>query len=100
MEEISMKWFTTAILSFSFMLNCLSARADTIKLRDGRAVQGTFLGGNTRQIDFITQAGKMESYPIQSVVGLSFSASSVSPSGGGSTAAQSAPAVAPRPPVI
>jgi len=95
-----MKWFITVILSFSFLLSSLPTQADTIKLRDGRAIQGTFLGGNTRQIDFITQAGKMESYPIQSVLILSFSASSMSPSTGGATAAKPAPTAASRPPVI
>jgi outer membrane lipoprotein SlyB len=81
-------------------LNTLSVQADTIKLRDGSAIQGTFLGGNTRQIDFITQAGKMESYPIQSVVSLSFSASTVSAPSNGGNAVQSAPAVKSRPAVI
>jgi len=95
-----MKWFIAIILSLSFLFNIPSLRADTIKLRDGRAIQGTFLGGNTRQIDFMSQAGKMESYPIQSVVSLSFSASTLSPSSGGAAAAKPAPTTASRPPVI
>jgi len=95
-----MKWFMTVVLSLSFIMNSLPTRGDTVKLREGRAVQGTFLGGNTRQIDFMTQAGKMESYPIQSVLSLSFSASTLSPPAGGTTASQSGPATASRPPAL
>jgi hypothetical protein len=95
-----MKWFMTAILCFSFILHPQTTRADTIKLRDGRLIQGTFLGGNTRQIDFMTQAGKMESYPIQSVVSLSFSTSTISSPAGAGNAIKSAPTAASRPPVI
>ena len=95
-----MKWFITVIFSFSFLLSTLLVQADTIKLRDGRVIQGTFLGGNTRQIDFITQGGKMESYPIQSVVSLTFSTSTMSPPAGGATVAKATPAAASRPPVI
>ena len=95
-----MKWFIAVILSSSFLLNSLTIQADTIKLRDGRAIQGTFLGGNTRQIDFITQAGKMESFPIQSVVSLSFSASTVSPPASGGNTVPPASTVNSRPAVM
>ncbi|MFN8006379.1 MAG: hypothetical protein U0V70_05030 [Terriglobia bacterium] len=89
----------TAVIC-GLMLQGFPSLADTIKLRDGRAVQGTFLGGNTRQIDFITQAGKMESFPIQSVVSVSFSALSTPPAAGEAAAPKAAPAAAPRPAVM
>lgn len=95
-----MKWFIAVIISFSFILNSQTTQADAIKLRDGRFIQGTFLGGNTRQIDFMTQAGKMESFPIQSVVSLSFSTSTMSPPVGGSNAANATSTTVSRPPVI
>jgi hypothetical protein len=92
-----MKLLTATILGLSFWLHSFPVQADMIRLRDGRTIQGTFLGGNTRQIDFITQAGKMESFPIQSVVSLSFSTVSPGPiSISGGTAA---PASTARPAV-
>ncbi len=50
------------------------SKADTLALRDGKAIEGTFLGGNTRQIDFLATSGKTMKLPVNEVVSLHFSA--------------------------
>src|SRR5262245_42937593 len=62
-----------AYLPFLF-LSAQLIWGDMLRLRDGKAIQGTFLGGNARQIDFLNQAGQSQSFPITSVISVSFSA--------------------------
>lgn len=71
-----------------FLAFCLTGQlvflnADTLVLKNGTAVQGTFLGGNARQVDFLTTAGKTLHEPIGNVMTLTFTAP--------------APAAAPKP---
>jgi hypothetical protein len=49
-----MKSFLVPGVSLSVLLCAFTLQADVVKLKDGRAIQGIFLGGNTRQIDFLT----------------------------------------------
>jgi hypothetical protein len=59
---------------------CLSAvQADTLKLRDGKSITGTFLGGSSRQIEFLPHGGQAQKYPIDQVLSLSFDSASPSP---------------------
>jgi hypothetical protein len=44
-------------VSLSVLLCTFALQADVIKLKDGRAIQGMFLGGNSRQIDFLSPSG-------------------------------------------
>ena len=48
--------------------------ADTVALRDGRSITGTFLSGNTRRLEFLSASGESLKVPIDSVVSVSFSA--------------------------
>jgi hypothetical protein len=64
--------------------------ADTLILRDGRAIQGTFVSGSARQITFITPSGQTLQVPIASVMSLTFSAPAA--------AVAAAPKPAPTPP--
>jgi hypothetical protein len=46
--------------------------ADTLALRNGRVLEGSFLGGSSRQIRFET-GGRVETFEIEDVINLSFS---------------------------
>lgn len=58
----------TALLSFS-SAGMLSG--DTLTLRNGRSIEGTFLGGSTREIRMDGRNG-VETFPIDAVVGIQF----------------------------
>ena len=60
------------VITVSLMLSCFTLRADVIKLKDGRAVQGIFLGGNSRQIDILDPGGRTLSFPITSLASVVF----------------------------
>ncbi len=62
--------------------------ADTLVLRDGQVMQGTFLGANVRQIDFLLASGSTQHVPIVSVASVTFSTYGTPPS---------APVQAPQP---
>jgi hypothetical protein len=47
--------------------------ADTLTLRDGRKIEGTFMGGDSRQVRIAT-GDKIESYPVTDVWSLMFGA--------------------------
>jgi hypothetical protein len=49
------------------------AQADTLVLRDGKKLEGTFLGANSRQVDFMTPDGQTQHIPITNIVSISFS---------------------------
>jgi len=60
------------------------ARADSIELRDGRHLQGKYLGGTTTAIGFMTDRA-IEYFPISNVLVLVFDSANVGyrPSGFG-----------------
>jgi hypothetical protein len=47
-----------------FLFSTLTTFADILHLRDGRKVEGTFLGGDSRTVRFILQDGQVESFAI------------------------------------
>jgi hypothetical protein len=51
-----------------------SSNADTLRLRSGRTVQGTFLGADTRQISFLESSGQSKTYSLIDVQGITFAA--------------------------
>ena len=55
------------------VLAVLPLQADTISLRDGKTVNGTFLGATTRQIEFLPASGKTLQIPISNVERMTFS---------------------------
>jgi hypothetical protein len=57
----------------------LAVHADTLKLRDGKSMTGTFLGGSSRQIEFLPNGGQVQTIPIDRVLSLSFGSASSSP---------------------
>ena len=46
--------------------------ADTVTLQNGQKVEGTFLGGNTRQIDFLATSGQSLKIQIDTLKSLTF----------------------------
>jgi hypothetical protein len=49
-----------------------TARADTLHLRSGQSVDGTFLGADTHQIKFAGPSGQSKAYPLASVESIAF----------------------------
>lgn len=79
------------LVSIACGLCCLTLlNADTLILRDGRVLQGTFVSGSARQISFIASSGQTLQVPISSVMSLTFSAPAA--------AVAAAPKPAPPPP--
>jgi hypothetical protein len=50
----------------------LLLQADTLYLRDGRTVRGTFISGNSREIRFLTEGGRSQRYQITAIERLTF----------------------------
>ncbi len=73
-----------------FLFSTLTAFADVLHLRDGRKVEGTFLGGDSRTVRFILQDGQVESIAITDAESIIFGTQAGS-------AATSVPAPAPTP---
>lgn len=66
-----------------------SAAADTLTLKNGSVVNGTYLGGDSRELKFIGQDGRVDVYPVSDVSMLSFSGSA--PAAASSSSAIAAP---------
>jgi len=79
-----------ALLALTFSL----AFADKLTLRDGREVEGTYLGGDSRQIRMAV-GEKVESYRVSEVASLQFGATAAT-STGSSTSATTTLAGAPK----
>ena len=52
----------------------LRLTADTLVLRDGKTVKGTYLGGSARQVDFLQDSGQTVKVPIDSIKAVTFEA--------------------------
>lgn len=76
---------TLALVAGAWML-----LADTVHLRDGRRVEGTFMGGDTRQVKLLGADGQVQTFDIGDIENISFKSGAV-------TAASTAPAPAPAP---
>ena len=55
-----------------FALAALPAAADTLYLKDGSDVSGTFLGGDSRQVKFLRSDGSVENYSVSDIEKLQF----------------------------
>ncbi len=69
--------FVSIVISLTTGLASLNA--DTIRLRDGKSVEGTFVGGSARQVDFLTTSGQTVRLPIESIGTISFSTPAPAP---------------------
>jgi hypothetical protein len=69
------------------------ASADTLRLRSGATIEGTFLGADTRQIKFLGPDGQPKTYSLTEVESITFAAMTAPP-----VAASKAPVSAAAPP--
>src|SRR5690242_6395010 len=76
----------TAALAFA----ALSLNADTLLLRDGKEIDGTFVGATARQVEFLPDSGKTMKVSIDKIQSMTFTTPSV--------VAAPKPAPAPAPP--
>lgn len=65
-----MKKFLAA--AFVGILAVTAAFADTLTLRTGSVVEGTYLGGNSQDVKFVGADGKVNSYSVESIASLRF----------------------------
>lgn len=80
-------------LSAVFLLVLSIGLADTLTLRSGRTVEGTFLGGDSRQVR-LAVGDKIESFDIRDISGIQFGAPQAAPA---PAAAPAAATVSPEP---
>jgi hypothetical protein len=69
--------------------------ADTLVLRDKSAIEGTFVGGTTKYINFVSSSGKSLQFPVSEVMWLTFSAPAAAVAAAPAPPAKPAPAPAP-----
>jgi hypothetical protein len=75
------------VILLAILVTVAGASADTLNLRSGQKVQGTFLEGDENQVKFLGTDGQFKVYPLPSVSGITFAAPAPPP----------APAAAPKP---
>jgi hypothetical protein len=80
---------TRTVVALGLFLTASVLTADTLRLKNGSQVPGTFLGGDTRQVRFLASDGNMSTYNVSDVASIEFSA------GETSAAAVSTPALPP-----
>jgi hypothetical protein len=88
-------WLAAMIATF---VGVASLNGDTLNLRNGKSLEGTFVGGTARQVEFLPESGQTVTVPLTEVVSIRFSAPPQPPP---APAAPPPPAQsASRPPVI
>jgi hypothetical protein len=68
--------FVTALVSLVFVA---MAHADTLRLRSGQALEGTFLGADARQIKFLGPDGQAKTYALTDVDTITFASAAAAP---------------------
>jgi hypothetical protein len=63
--------FLAVLAWLGLLLFSVSASADTLQLRDGRVVQGRFLGGTQASVQFESN-GKIDLYDVDQVISITF----------------------------
>lgn len=95
---------TTRMAATLGLLLCGSMlTADTLRLKSGERLDGTYLGGDTRQVKFLGADGNMKSYNVSDVSGIDFTAgeataSASSSATSSSSSSRSVTATPPTPP--
>jgi hypothetical protein len=88
-----MRQSNLTITAAALVCGALPLSADTLALRDGKEISGTFVGATARQIEFLPSTGKTIRVPVDKVETVTFSTPPV-------VAPPKPPAAAPRPSVI
>jgi hypothetical protein len=82
------------LIAFAALLAVATfARADTLRLRSGKTIEGIFVGADTRQVKLLGPDGQTKTYPLADVESITFAAISTPPA-----SPNRPPAVAPAPP--
>jgi hypothetical protein len=76
--KISQKLFT-ALAWIGLGLMSVSASADTLQMKDGRVIQGRFLGGTQASVQFEAN-GKIDLYDVDQVISITFTGAPSAPS--------------------
>ena len=70
-----MKLETVSLVTMLFLAGAFNTGyADTLTLRNGQKVDGTYVGGTTRQINFADRNGKTLTLAVGEIAGMTFSA--------------------------
>jgi hypothetical protein len=64
-------WFYIMIIPLATQIAFV--KADTIRLRDGKSLDGTFVGGSARQLDLLMASGETMKVPLENVMSVNFS---------------------------
>jgi hypothetical protein len=64
-------WFVCITVALSAGL--CAARADTLTLRNGKVIEGTFVGGSSRTLEFLPASGQTIKVPVEDVASLDVS---------------------------
>src|SRR5580698_9125409 len=70
-----MKKLFFAILAMGFCMTSLSAFSDTLELKNGSVIRGTFIGGSAAQISFRV-GSSLQRYPVGDVISIRFDSDS------------------------
>lgn len=62
------------LIVISLITGLTSLNADTVRLRDGKTLEGTFVGGSARGVEFLATSGQTLKLPIESIAAINFSA--------------------------
>src|SRR6266853_4755870 len=102
-QEVVVKRFALAMMMAGMCLPLISAHADTLELKNGSVITGTFIGGSEAQLSFRV-GSTVQHYAVADISTLKFDSDSVRPASDSGFAprpepnyAQPAPAVAPVP---
>ena len=68
---ISNKLSMMMLAGLAIAFCCFTATADTLKLKDGRVLEGFYQGGTTSVIKF-ELSGKIQNIPVETIVSLTF----------------------------
>lgn len=64
-------WFVCVVVALSLGVSWICA--DTLTLRNGKTIEGTYVGGTARQLEFLPASGQSMKVPLTDVVSLQFS---------------------------
>jgi YMGG-like Gly-zipper len=91
MKASKIRAYWVGVIAVCFLTSLL--RADTLKLKDGRVIQGKYLGGTDSQVTFYTN-GNLQHFPIANAVSITFGDGTSSNPAMSSSTSQPAPVVA------
>ena len=60
------------LLTFAALALAVPAWADVIRLTNGSTVEGTYLGGDSREVKFLRSNGSVKTYAVSDVASLAF----------------------------